>query len=47
LSEVVELLAVLVHTPRTPLQVQELLKLASHRVHRDVVSMSSRTELNP
>jgi hypothetical protein len=30
LREVVELLAVLIHTARTLLQVQELLKLVSH-----------------
>jgi hypothetical protein len=33
LIEVVELLAILVHTTRILLQVQELLKLASHQAH--------------
>jgi hypothetical protein len=47
LREVVEFLAVLVHTARTLLQVQELLKLASHQAHGDVVSTESYAELGP
>jgi hypothetical protein len=44
---VVELLAVLVHTARTLLQVQEFLKLTSHQAHRDVVPTKSRAEFSP
>jgi hypothetical protein len=44
---VVELLAVLVHTARTLLQVQEFLKLVSHQAHRDVVPTNSRAEFGP
>jgi hypothetical protein len=47
LREVVELLAVLIHTTRTLLQVQELLKLVSHQAHRDVVPTESCAELGP
>jgi hypothetical protein len=47
LREVVELLTVLVHTARTLLQVQELLKLASHQAHGDVVPTKSCAELGP
>jgi hypothetical protein len=47
LREVVELLAVLIHTARTLLQVQELLKLASHQAHKDVVPTKSRAEFGP
>jgi hypothetical protein len=47
LREVVELLAVLVHTARTLLQVQELLRLASHQAHRDVVPTKSCVEFSP
>jgi hypothetical protein len=47
LREVVEFHAVLVHTARTLLQVQELLKLASHQACGDVVSMESCAELSP
>jgi hypothetical protein len=47
LREVVELLAVLIHTTRTLLQLQELLKLASHQAHRDLVPTKSRAELSP
>jgi hypothetical protein len=47
LREVVELLAVLIHTPRTLLQVQELLKLVNHQACGDVVSTESHTELSP
>jgi hypothetical protein len=47
LREVVELLAVLIHTAQTLLQVQELLKLVSHQAHRDVVPMKSRAEFGP
>jgi hypothetical protein len=47
LREVVELLAILVHTARTLLQVQELLKLASHQTRGDVVSTESCAELDP
>jgi hypothetical protein len=47
LREVVELLVVLIHTARTLLQVQELLKLSSHQSHRDVVPMKSRAEFGP
>jgi hypothetical protein len=47
LREVVEHLVVLVHTARTLLQVQELLKLASHQGHRDVVPTESCAELGP
>jgi hypothetical protein len=45
LREVVELLAVLIHTARTLLQVQELLKLVSHQARRDVVPTKSCAEL--
>jgi hypothetical protein len=45
LREVVELLAVLIHTARTLLQVQELLKLVSHQARRDVASTKSCAEL--
>jgi hypothetical protein len=44
---VVELLAILIHTARTLLQVQELLKLVSHQAHRDVVPTKIRVELGP
>jgi hypothetical protein len=47
LREVVEFLVVLIHTARTLLQVQELLKLASHQACGDVVPMKSRVELGP
>jgi hypothetical protein len=47
LREVVELLAVLIHTSRTLLQVQELLKLVSHQAHGDVVPTKSCVELGP
>jgi hypothetical protein len=47
LREVVELLAVLIHTARTLLQVQELLKLASHQACGDVVPTKSCAELGP
>jgi hypothetical protein len=47
LREVVELLAVLIHTTRTLLQVQKLLKLASHQACRDVVPTKSRAECGP
>jgi hypothetical protein len=41
LREVVELLAILVHTARIVLQVQELLKLVSHQHRGDVVRNSA------
>jgi hypothetical protein len=44
---VVELLAVLIYTTRTLLQVQELLKLVSHQARRDVVPTKSRAEFGP
>jgi hypothetical protein len=47
LREVVELLAILIHTARTLLQVQELLKLVSHHARRDVVPMKSHVEVGP
>jgi hypothetical protein len=47
LREVVELLAVLIHTAQTLLQVQELLKLASHQAREDVVPTESCAELDP
>jgi hypothetical protein len=47
LREVVELLAVLIHTAQTLLQVQELLKLASHQARRDVVPTKSHAEFSP
>jgi hypothetical protein len=47
LREVVELLDVLVHTARTLLEVQELMKLASHQARRNVVSTESCAELSP
>jgi hypothetical protein len=47
LREVVELLALLIHTARTLLQVQELLKLVSHQAHRDVVPTKSHAEFSP
>jgi hypothetical protein len=47
LTKVVELLAVLIHTTWTLLQVQELLKLASHQTCRDVVPMKSHAEFGP
>jgi hypothetical protein len=47
LREVVELLAVLVYTAQTLLQVEELLKLASHQAYGDVVPMESYAELGP
>jgi hypothetical protein len=47
LREVIELLAILIHTARTLLQVEELLKLVSHQAHRDVVPMKSRAEFGP
>jgi hypothetical protein len=47
LREVVELLAVLIHTAQTLLQVQELLKLASHQALKDVLPMKSHAEFSP
>jgi hypothetical protein len=47
LRKVVELLAVLLHTARTLLQVLELLKLASHQARRDVVPTKSHVEFGP
>jgi hypothetical protein len=47
LREVVELPAILIHTAQTLLQVQDLLKLASHHAHRDVVPTKSHTEFGP
>jgi hypothetical protein len=47
LREVVEFLDVLIHTARTLLQVQELLKLVSHQARGDVVPTKSRVELGP
>jgi hypothetical protein len=47
LWEVVKPLAVLVDTPRTLLQVQELLKLVSHQAPGYVVSMKGLAELSP
>jgi hypothetical protein len=47
LREVVQLPTVLIHTTQTLLQVQELLKLASHQAHGDVVSTESYAELIP
>jgi hypothetical protein len=47
LREVVELLAILVHTAQTLLQVQELLKLLSHQARGDVVPTKSRAKLGP
>jgi hypothetical protein len=47
LRDVVELLVVLIHTARSLLQVQELLKLASHQSRGDVMSMESYSELVP
>jgi hypothetical protein len=47
LREVVEFLVVLIHTARTLLQVQELLKLVSHQACGDVVPMKSHVELGP
>jgi hypothetical protein len=47
LREVVELLAILVHTTRTLLQVQELLKLASYQAHGDMVPTESCAEHGP
>jgi hypothetical protein len=44
---VVETLPVLVDTPRTLLQVQQLLKLVIHQAHRDVVSTKGLVELGP
>jgi hypothetical protein len=44
---VVELLVVLIHTTRTLLQVQELLKLVSHQVRGDVVPKERCVELGP
>jgi hypothetical protein len=45
LREVVELLVVLVHTARTLLQVQKLLKHVSHQARWDVVPTESCAEL--
>jgi hypothetical protein len=45
LREVVKLLAVLIHTAQTQLQVQELMKLASHHARGDVVPTKSCAEL--
>jgi hypothetical protein len=45
LREVVELLAILIHTARIVLQVQELLKLVSHQHRGNVVPMESCAEL--
>jgi hypothetical protein len=42
---VVELLAVLIHTAQTLLQVQELMKLVSHQARGDVVPTKSSAEL--
>jgi hypothetical protein len=47
LQEVVEPLAILIHMPRTLLQVQELLKLANHQACRDVVSTEGLADLSP
>jgi hypothetical protein len=47
LREVVKSLAVLVDSPRTMLQVQELLKLVSHQACGYVVSTEGLTELGP
>jgi hypothetical protein len=47
LREVVELLAVLIHTARTLLQMQELLKLASDQACGDVVPTKSHAEISP
>jgi hypothetical protein len=47
LREVVELLAVIVHTARTLLQVKELIKLVSHQARGDVVPMECCAELGP
>jgi hypothetical protein len=47
LREVVELLAVLIHTAQTLLQVQELLKLVSYQARGDVMFMKSCAELSP
>jgi hypothetical protein len=47
LREVVELLPILIHTAQILLQVQELLKFASHQVHGDVVPTKSFAELGP
>jgi hypothetical protein len=47
LREVVELLAITVHTAQTLLQVQELLKLGSHQARRDVVPTKSHVEFGP
>jgi hypothetical protein len=47
MREVVELLAILVHTTQTLLQVEKLLKLVSHQAHRDVVPTKSRAEFSP
>jgi hypothetical protein len=47
LREVVKPLAVLTDTPRTLLQVQELLKLMSHQARGYVVSTKGLVEPNP
>jgi hypothetical protein len=47
LREMVEILVVLIHTARTLLQVQELLKLVSHQARGDMVPMESCAELGP
>jgi hypothetical protein len=47
LREVVEVLVVLVHTTRTLLQVQELLKLVNQQACGDVVSTESCAALSP
>jgi hypothetical protein len=44
---VVEPLAVLIHTPQTLLQVQEILKLTSHDARGYVVSTEGLVELGP
>jgi hypothetical protein len=47
MREVVELLAILIHTTQTLLQVEELLKLVSHQAHRVVVPTKSHAEFSP
>jgi hypothetical protein len=47
LREVVEPLAILVDTPRTLLQVHELLKLMGHQTRGDVMSTEGLVELGP
>jgi hypothetical protein len=46
LRVVVKLLAILVYTARTLLQMQELLKLASHHARSDVVPTKSHAEFS-